>query len=66
MHHITLAGTQKGEFMGRAATDKKATWKEIHVLKFEEGKAVEDWGVVDMMGLMMQLGVMPQPETMKM
>ncbi len=28
VHHITLTGTQKGEFIGRAATDKKVTWKE--------------------------------------
>ncbi len=63
--HATVTGTHKGNFMGHAATDKKATWKEIHVLKFEDGKAVEHWGVVDRMGLMMQLGVMPQPETTK-
>ena len=65
VHHITVTGTHKGEFMGHAATDKKATWKEIHILRFAEGKVVEHWGVVDMMGLMMQLGVMPQPETTK-
>ena len=62
VHHVTVTGTQKGEFMGHAATDKKATWKEIHILRFEDGKALEHWGVVDMMGLMMQLGFMPQPE----
>ncbi len=65
VHHITVTGTHKGDFMGHAATDKKATWKEIHILRFAEGKVVEHWGVVDMMGLMMQLGVMPQGETTK-
>ncbi len=63
--HATVTGTHKGNFMGHAATDKKATWKEIHILRFAEGKVVEHWGVVDMMGLMMQLGVMPHPETTK-
>ena len=65
VHHITVTGTHKGDFMGHAATDKKATWKEIHILQFEDGKAVAHWGLVDMMGLMMQLGVMPQPEMTK-
>ncbi|MCH8014670.1 MAG: ester cyclase [Candidatus Dadabacteria bacterium] len=65
MHHATVTGTHKGDFMGHAATDKKATWKEIHILQFEDGKAVAHWGLVDMMGLMMQLGVMPQPEMTK-
>ncbi len=65
VHHATITGTHKGDFMGHAATDKKATWKEIHILQFEDGKAVAHWGLVDMMGLMMQLGVMPQPETTK-
>ena len=65
VHHATVTGTHKGDFMGHAATDKKATWKEIHILQFEDGKAVAHWGLVDMMDLMMQLGVMPQPETTK-
>ncbi len=65
VHHATTTGTHKGNFMGHAATNKKATWKEIHILRFEEGKVVEHWGVVDMMGLMMQLGVLPAPEMTK-
>lgn len=64
VHHVTVTGTHKGEFMGHAATGKKAKWTEIHILRFEGGKAVEHWGVVDMLGLLMQLGITPQPEPM--
>jgi predicted ester cyclase len=49
----------KGNFAGMPATGRKATWTEIHVSRVRDGKVVEHWGVVDQMGMMMQLGVAP-------
>lgn len=60
VQHITITGTQKGMLMGNAATNKQAKWSEMHLLRFEGGKVVEHWGVVDMLGMMMQLGIKPQ------
>ena len=63
VQHVTVTGTHKGLFMGNAATNKEAKWSEMHLLRFDGGKVVEHWGVVDMLGMMMQLGLMP-PEPM--
>ncbi len=64
VHQVTVTGTHKGNFMGHAATDKKAKWMEMHTLQLKDGKVVAHWGVVDMLGLLMQLGIIPQPEPM--
>ena len=52
-------GTHQGELMGIAATGKKATWTEIGILQIVNGKIVESWYEVDMLGLMQQLGAIP-------
>lgn len=57
--YIIITGTHKGEFMGMAATDKKINVKGIDIVRFENGKAVEHWGVTDSMTMMQQLGMMP-------
>ena len=56
---VTGSGTLKSEFMGMPATGKSATWQEIHIVRLTGGKAVEHWGLVDMVGIMQQLGVLP-------
>lgn len=51
------SGTHEGDLMGIAPTGKKATWTEIGVLRIADGKVVESWYDVDMLGMMGQLGV---------
>ena len=55
----TTSGTHQGEFMGIAATGKKVSFGEIHVIRIAGGKMVEHWGIEDQMGMMQQLGVIP-------
>jgi predicted ester cyclase len=55
-HYLTGHGTMKGEFMGMPPTGKHASWKEMHMGRFENGKVVEHWGVVDQMGMLAALG----------
>ena len=55
----TSSGTHQGDFMGIAATGKKISYGEIHVVRIAGGKMVEHWGVEDQMGMMQQLGVVP-------
>ena len=43
--------------MGIAPTGKKVEWTEIGILRIADGKVVESWYDVDMLGLMGQLGV---------
>lgn len=54
-------GTHRGEFMGIPATGKAVDVKFMDMWRFENGKAVENWVQMDMLGLMQQLGVVPAP-----
>ena len=54
-------GTHDGEFMGVPATGNKVNVKYIDIWRVVDGKAVENWVRLDMLGLMQQLGVVPTP-----
>jgi steroid delta-isomerase-like uncharacterized protein len=49
-------GTHQGDFMGVPASGKQATWTEMTVTRFEDGKIVETFWETDMLGLMQQIG----------
>ena len=55
----TMSGTHKGEFIGIAPTGKQITVGMIEILRIAGGKMVEHWNVVDSLGIMQQLGVVP-------
>ena len=61
VQRTTAHGTMKGDFLGMPASGKSATWSEIHITRFENGKAVEHWGVVDQLGMLAQLGFAQAP-----
>jgi predicted ester cyclase len=61
VHRLSATGTMKGDFMGISATDKRATWTEIHIGKGLDGRLTEHWGLVDQLGMLVQLGVVPAP-----
>jgi len=50
-------GTQEGDFFGIPATGKPVRFTEIGILRVADGKIVETWYDLDMLGLMQQLGV---------
>lgn len=54
-------GTQTGAFMGIPATNKKAHVEYMDIWRVQDGKIRENWVVMDIMGLMIQLGVVPAP-----
>ena len=59
---VTASGTHKGEFMGMPATGKHFSVQLIDIIRFgDDGLAHEHWGVVDVMAMMQQLGVIPTP-----
>lgn len=59
VHRLTARGTQKGEFQGVPATGKQAVWSEIHIGRLANGKVVEHWALVDQLGMMQQLELLP-------
>jgi predicted ester cyclase len=52
-------GTHKGEFMGIPPTGKHVSVSYMDIWRFENGKGIENWVKMDMLGLMQQLGVVP-------
>ena len=56
----TFRGTHQGEIMGVPATGKVVTWTAIIISRFAGGKFVDDWENLDLLGLMQQLGAIPQ------
>jgi predicted ester cyclase len=61
VHYLKATGTMTGEFMGIAPTGKSATWSEIHIGKGVNGRLTEHWSVIDQLGMLVQLGVVPAP-----
>lgn len=59
----TMRGAHRGEFMGVPATGNSVAVSYIDIWRIEGGKAMENWVRMDMMGMMQQLGAVPDPET---
>ena len=55
----TCSGTHKGELMGMPATGKTITIMVICISRFEGDKIIEDWELVDLFGMLQQLGAIP-------
>ena len=60
---IRVTGTHEGDgFMGLPATGKSVDIQLIDITRFgEDGIAREHWGLLDALGMLRQLGVVPQP-----
>ena len=59
---VHFTGTNTGEFMGMPATGRSVSVEAIDIVRFDaDGLAQEHWGVLDMMGMMTQLGAIPGP-----
>ncbi len=57
---ITFRGTHRGVFQGIAPTGKQITYNALEIDRFIDGKIVEAWIVTDTLGMMQQLGAIPQ------
>jgi predicted ester cyclase len=51
----------KYDFMGIRATGKPATWTEIHIGRVANGRVTDHWGLIDQLGMFVQLGVVESP-----
>lgn len=57
--YCTFHGRHTGDLMGIPPTNQEVAMDYVQILRFQDGKAVERWGVRDDMALMRQLGVLP-------
>ena len=61
--HLTISGTQKGQWGPLPATGKRAEFDEIVILQIRDGKVLRQRGVVDNLSALRQLGVVPTPRS---
>ena len=56
----TFAGTSRGPLMGAPPTGKPVQLSSMVFLRLRNGKIVERWEQADLLGLMLQLGIVTQ------
>jgi steroid delta-isomerase-like uncharacterized protein len=54
--------THVGDFMGIPASGKALSITGIDIHGLRNGKMAEHWDIVDLLGLLQQLGLVPQPD----
>ena len=53
--------THQGDYMGIAPTGNEVEFTGISFYRIEEGKIAQSWNIEDQLGLMRQIGVVPEP-----
>ncbi len=61
VQRATLRGTHQGEFQGIPPTGKPVSVTLMNISRIADDKIVEDWVNFDQLGMLQQLGVIPQP-----
>jgi predicted ester cyclase len=57
--HFTASGTQRGEIMGVAPTNRTVRVPGINLFRLRDGMITERWGLLDMASFFAQLGAAP-------
>ncbi len=58
---MVATGTNDGSFMGNAPTGRPIRIDVFDVIRVEDGRMVEHWGVPDRLGAILQLGLLKPP-----
>jgi predicted ester cyclase len=59
--HCTFSGRFTGTFLGMPPTGQPFAYAQVHILRFQDGKAIEHWAVRDDLTFMRQTGAVPAP-----
>jgi len=59
--HWTMRGTHKGRFLGNPPTNKPILVQGLIYARIEKHQVVENWILVDEIGMLQQLGLVPSP-----
>lgn len=59
-YRMVMRGTHLGPFNGIPATGRSITMEHIHINWLVDGKGVEHWAAMDMLGLLQQIGAIPE------
>jgi predicted ester cyclase len=52
----TYHGTHEGEFLGIAPTQRRVQFETVDVMRVQDGKITDHWGVGNLLALMQQIG----------
>ncbi|KAF7594649.1 hypothetical protein BBP40_008739 [Aspergillus hancockii] len=58
---FTIRGTHGGEFFGIPASGKRIETMAMNLYRFADGKIVEERGLPDLFGMMIQIGAIKPP-----
>ena len=58
---VAFHGTHRGEFQGIPPTGKEVAFSSMEFNRVADGKVEEHWVELDLLGLMQQLGAIPEP-----
>lgn len=56
---ITITGRHEGELVGTPPTGNEVSFSGLTITRCEGGRIAEEWELVDMMGLLGQIGALP-------
>jgi steroid delta-isomerase-like uncharacterized protein len=59
---VAFHGTHRGAFQGIPPTGKEVAFSSMEFNRVVDGKVEEHWVELDLLGLMQQLGAIPEPE----
>src|SRR5207249_3089994 len=63
--HKTYYGTHEGHFLGVAPTHRKIHFETVDVMRVQNGKITDHWGVGNLLSLMQQIGGWTPPSEIK-
>ena len=58
---FTVSGRHEGELMGAPPTGRDVAFSGIAISRCRDGKIEEEWELTDTMGLLRQVGAVPEP-----
>jgi steroid delta-isomerase-like uncharacterized protein len=58
---FTIRGTHDGDLMGTPPTGKEVAFSGITISRCEGGRIAEEWEITDTVGLLAQIGALPEP-----
>jgi steroid delta-isomerase-like uncharacterized protein len=56
---LIVRGTHQAEFMGVPASDRQVNFQSVEIYRLSDAKIAEQWVVMDVLGLLQQLGAIP-------
>jgi steroid delta-isomerase-like uncharacterized protein len=60
---FTVRGTHDGELLGAPPTNRQVIVQGITLSRCADGRIAEEWELVDVAGLLQQIGALPEPAT---